>query len=171
MLEHSTTIRDVSRALPALMPADPDLAAVQVSAELLDAHARESRHHYDDIFPVIDRAGHTLAGAINKLGPAESPDPDGEGVAALEQTEIYLKHRREQLLHLRDAFMKIGASPSHEVFEALDRLDDLYMWIVATMQDVRWDVLIFEGVEAKAASPEERSCASSAEWLASLRKG
>lgn len=167
MLEHSTTIRDVSRALPALVPADPDFA-VPVSAELLDAHTKALRHHYDDLFPVVDRAGHTLAGAIKQLGPGESPDPDGEGASALEQTETYFKHRREQLLHLHDAFVEIGASPSHEIFEALDRLDNLYMWIVATMQDIRWDVLIFEGLKARAASREERSFASSAEWLASL---
>ena len=167
MPKHSTTIRDVSRALPALVPSDPVLA-VPLSADRLDAHAEELHHHYDDLFPVVDRAGHTLAGAIKKLDPGESPDPDGEGVAALEQTEAYFKRRREQVLHLRDAFVEIGASPSHEIFEALDRLDNLYMWIVATMQDVRWDVLIFEGLKAKAASPDERSFTSSAEWLAFL---
>ena len=170
MLEHSKTIRDVSRALPALVPSDPDLA-VPLSADRLDAHAEELHHHYDDLFPVVDRAGHTLTEAIKKLDPGESPDPDGEGVAALEQTETYFKHRRERLLHLREAFVETGALPSHEISEALDRLDNLYMWIVATMQDVRWDVLILEGRKAKAASPEERSCASSAEWLASLREG
>jgi len=126
MLEHSTTIREVSRALPALAPAGPDFA-VPVSAELLDACTMGLRHHYDDLFPVIDRAGQTLVGAIKKLDPGESPDPDGEGVAALEQTETYFKHRREQLMHLRDALVEVGASPSHEVFEALDRLDNLYM--------------------------------------------
>ena len=167
MLEHSTTIRDVSRALPALVPADPDFA-LPVPTDLLDVHTKELRHHYDDLFPVIDRAGHTLAEAVKKLEPGKSPDPDGEGVAALEQTETYFKHRRKQLLHLREAFVETAASPSHEIFEALDRLDDLYMWIVATMQDVRWDVLIFEGLKAKAASPEVRSFTSSAEWLASL---
>jgi len=76
---------------------------VPVSAELLDACKMGLRHHYDDLFPVIDRAGQTLAGAIKKLDPGESPDPDGEGVAALEQTETYFKHRREQLMHLRGA--------------------------------------------------------------------
>ena len=167
MLEHSKTIRDVSRALPALVPADPDFA-VPVSAELLDAHTKALRHHYDDLFPVVDRAGHTLTEAIKKLDPGQSPDPDGEGVAALEQTETCFKHRREQLRHLRDAFVETGASPSHEVFKALDRIDNLYMWIVATMQDVRWDVLILEGLKAKAASTQERSFSSSAEWLASL---
>ena len=64
----------------------------------------------------------------------ESADPDGEGVRALEQAEAYFKDRREELLDLRDAFASVGASPSHEVFEAVDRLDSLYLWIVATMQ-------------------------------------
>ena len=169
MLKHSKTIRDVSRALPALVPSAPDLA-VPLSADRLDAHTKELRHHYDDLFPVIDRAGQTLAGAIKKLHPGESPDRDGEGVAALEQTETYFKRRRERLLHSRDAFVEIGASRSHKIFEALDRLDDLYMWIVATMQDVRWDVLIFEGVKAKAASPGDHSFTSSTEWLAALRE-
>ncbi len=167
MLKHSTTIRDVSRALPTLVPSDPGLA-VPLSADRLDAHTKELRHHYDDLFPVIDRAGHTLAGAIKMLDPGESPDPGGEGVAALEQSEAYFKHRREQLLHLRNAFVEIGASPSHEIFEALDRLDELYMWIVVTMQEARWDVLIFKGLKAGAASPRERSFTSSAAWLASL---
>ncbi len=169
MLEHSTTIRDVSRALPALVPAEPDLG-VPLSSELLDAHTKGLRHHYDDLLPVIDRAGRTLAETIEKLDPEESPDPDGEGVAALERTENYFKRRREQLLHLHDAIVKIGAPPSHEVFEALDRLDNLYMWIGATMQDVRWSVLFAEGVRAQAESPERRLCTSSTEWLASLRE-
>ena len=44
------------------------------------------------------------------------------------------------------------------------------MWIVATMQEVRWSVLIFEGVKDKARSPEGRSFTSSSEWLASLHE-
>lgn len=169
MLEHSNTIRDVSRALPALLPADPDLAA-PTSAELLDAHTKGLHQHYHDLFPVIDRAGHTLAEAINKLDPGESADPNGEGVAALEQTETYFKHRREQLLQWHDAFAQMGASPSHGVFAALDRLDNLYVWIVATLQEVRWAILLAEGVMARAESSGTRLHTSSAEWLACLRE-
>lgn len=163
----SKTIRDVSRALPALVPADPELA-VPVSAELLDAHTKGLRRHYDELFPVIDRAGHTLAEAIERLDPEESPDPDEEGAAALEQAEVYLKHRLERLGHLRAACAEAGAPPSHSVFEALDRLDDLYTWIIATMQEVRWAVLISEGLRDKAESPKGRSFTSSVDWLASL---
>lgn len=169
MLEHSKTIRDVSRALPALVPADPE-PAVSVSAELLDAHTKGLRRHYDEFFPIIDRAGHTLAEAIERLDPEESPDPYGEGAAALEQAEVYVKLRLERLRHSRDAFVEVGTSPSHAIFEALHRLDDLYTWIIATMQEVRWAVLISEGLRDKAESPERRFFTSSAEWLASLRE-
>ena len=163
MLTRSETIRDVSRALPALV-SDPDLDVPAVSAELLDVHTTGLRQRYDNLLPVIDRAGNTLAQAIEKL------DPEGEGARALESGEAYFKHRREELRHLRDAFVEVGASPSHEVFGALDRLDNLYMWIIATMQEVRWSVLIFEGVQDKARSPEGRSFTSSSEWLASLHE-
>ena len=79
MLAHSNTIRDVSRALPALAAA-PDLE-VAVSAELLDAHAKGLREWYDSLLPVIDRAGNTLAEAMKTHDSEESADPDGEGRA------------------------------------------------------------------------------------------
>lgn len=168
MLAHFTTIRDVSRALPALI-SDPDLD-VPVSTELLDAHTRGLRQRYDSFLPVIDRAGKTLAAAIQKFGPEERADPEGEGARALEQAEAYFKDRRKDLLHLRNPFVEAGASPAHDVFDALERLDNLYGWIVATMQEVRWSVLISDGVKDKAESPERRSFATSREWLASLRE-
>ena len=166
MLAHSNTIRDVGRALPALAAA-PDLE-VTVSAELLDARAKGLREWYDSLLPVIDRAGNTLAEAMKTHDSEESADPDGEGVRALEQAEAYFKDRREELLHLRDAFVGVGASPSHEVFEAVDRLDNLYMWIVATMQEVRWSVLILDGVKDGAEAQERRTITSPSEWVASL---
>ena len=168
MLEHSKTIRDVSRALPALV-AGPDIKAA-ASAELLEAQALGLRQQYDNLLPVIDRAGNTLTEAMKKLDPEQSPDPDGESAAALQQAEVYLKRRQEQLGHSRDALVEAGASPSHEVFEILDRLDSLYTWIVSTMQEVRWAVLIFEGLKSRVEFPERRSFTSSAEWLASLRE-
>ena len=167
MLEHSKTIRDVSRALPALV-AGPDIKAA--SAELLGAHALGLRQRYDNLLPVIDRAGNTLTEAMKKLDPERSADPREEGSAALEQAEVYFKHCQERLGHSRDGFVEVGASASHEVFEVLDRLDSLYTWIVGTMQEVRWAVLIFEGLKSNGEFPERRSFTSSAEWLASLRE-
>ena len=77
MLAHAATIRDFSRALPTLV-SDPDLDA-PVLAELLDAHAAGLRLRYDNLLPVIDRAGNALAEATRELGPEERADPEGEG--------------------------------------------------------------------------------------------
>ena len=166
MLAHLNTIRDVSRALPALV-SGPDLKAPD-SAELLDAHAAALRELYDDFRPVIDRAGDALTEAVKNHKPNEIADPEGEGASALEQSEAYFKHRREELGRLRQAFVGAGASPSHDVFDSLERLDNLYLWIVAAMQEVRWSLLVFDGLRDSADSPPRRAFTSSAEWLASL---
>ena len=166
MLAHSKTIRDVSRALPALV-SDPDLD-VPIYADLLDAYATGLNERFNTLMPVIDRAGSTLAEAVKAHDPDENADPEGEGVLALEQAELHFKHRREELLRLRDAFADVGASPSHKVFDAVDRLDNLYVWIVGTMQQVRWSMMIFDGVNDAAKSPEARTYTSASEWLASF---
>ena len=121
----------------------------------------------------IAQATRSLGGDQEARSRGEPPTPTATGVAALEQTETYFKRRRERLLHLRDAFVKIGASPSHEIFEALDRLDDLYMWIsLRRCRTYVGDVLILEGRQGQGRIPQRSGPApSSAEWLASLRKG
>lgn len=166
MLAQSNTIRDVSRALPALVSGS-DLG-MPVSAELLDAHAQGLRERYDSLLPVIDRAGSVLSEAMKMRDPESPADPDGEGVRAMEKGESYFKHRLEELQQLRDAFTELRASPSHDVFRELDCLEQLYAWIVAIMQEVRWSVLIGDGVKDRADSPDPRTFTSSSEWLASL---
>ena len=166
MLAESKTIRDIGRALPVLV-SGPDLG-VPVSADLLDAHATALREQYDSLFRVLDRAGNTLAEAIKTRDPEETADPDGEGARAMERAEAYFKDRREKLRQLRDAFVEVGASSSHDVFDALDHLDNLYLWTVATMQEVRWSVLIADGVSDRADASAGHAFASASAWLASL---
>lgn len=164
MLAQSNIVRDVGRALPALV-SGPDLG-VPVSVELLDAHATALREQYDSLLPVIDRAGDALLRAMKSYDPADAADPEGEGARALEETEAYFKSRRDELGRLRRAFVETGASSSHDVFASLDRLDNLYMWIVAVMQEVRWSVLILDGVRDGADSPGRRTFGTSSEWVA-----
>ena len=169
MLAQPNTTRDVSRALPALV-SGPDLG-VPISADLLDARAKGLRERYESLHPVIDRAGSVLAEAMELHDPTSPADPDGEGVRAMEQGERYFKRRLDELQQLRDAFVELRASPSHDVFRELDRLEHLYAWTVATMQEVRWFVLIGDGVRDRADSPDPRAFTSASEWLASLRDG
>lgn len=166
MLAPTNTIRDVSRALPALA-SGPEIE-VPVSTALLDAVATDLRERHASLHPVIDRAGEALADAMKRHDPKETADPEGEGAGALEQAEAYFKDCRAELQHLRQACVELGASPSHGVFDALRHLDDLYVSIIATMQEVRWSVLIFDGVSDGAGSPARRTFATASEWLASL---
>ena len=165
MLARTNIVRDVGRALPALV-SGPDLG-VPFSRELLDAHATALREWYDGLLPVIDRAGDTLLKAMENHDAEDAADPEGEGARALEETEAYFKHRRDELGRLRRAFVETGASSSHDVFASLDRLDNLYMWIVAVMREVRWSVLIMDGVRDGADFPDRRTFGTS--WSGSRR--
>ena len=163
-------IRDVGRALPWLVAeprSEPIPAGVSLRerTELLDAHAEGLRSRYDTLYPVIDRGGHKLAAAFEELDPASIVDPEGEGAEALEKAEAYFHAQRGDLRSLRETLIDAGAPPDHSVFEALDRLDGLYAWIVATMQEVRWTVLIADGRRALAS---ERRFTSGSALVAAL---
>ena len=163
-------IRDVGRALPWLVAepqSEPIPAGVSLSerTDLLDAHAEGLRLRHDTLHPVIDRAGHKLAAAFQELDPAEITDPEGEGTEALEKAEAYFHAQRGDLSRFREALIEGGAPPDHDVFEALDRLDGLYAWIGAGMQEVRWTVLVADGVRTP---PGERTFTSGAALVAAL---
>jgi len=68
-------------------------------------------------------------------------------------------------IRFRDALIDAGAPPDHDVFDALDRLDGLYAWIVAGMLEVRWAVLVADGVRTP---PSERTFTSGASLVAAL---
>lgn len=163
-------IRDVGRALPWLVEepqTEPIPAGVSLRErkEFLDAHAEGLRLRHDTLYPVIDRAGQKLAAAFEELDPAEVTDPEGEGAEALEKAEAYFHAQRGDLSDFREALVGAGAPSDHDVFEALDRLDGLYAWIVAGMQEVRWTVLVADGVRTP---PGERTFTSGASLVAAL---
>ena len=163
-------IRDVGRALPWLVAEPrsepiPTGVSLRERTELLDAHAEGLRSRYDTLYPVINRGGHKLATAFKEPDPVSIVDPEGEGAEALERAEAYFHAQRGDLSDFREALVDAGAPPDPGVFEALDRLDGLYAWIVATMQEVRWSVLIADG---RRAPPSERRFTSGASLVAAL---
>ena len=166
-------LRDVGRALPWLVAEPqsepiPTGVSLKERTELLDAHAEGLRSRYDTLHPVIDRGGHKLAAALaafNELDPASIVDPEGEGAEALEKAEARFHAQRGDLSDFREALVDAGAPPGHGVFEALDGLDGLHAWIVATMQEVWWTVLVADGRRAPAS---ERRFTSGASLVAAL---
>ena len=167
---NSEIIRDVGRALPWLAsepgpePIRSGASAAKRSA-LLKAHAKGLRDRYDSLYPVIDRAGQKLAAAFEEMDPAEILDPEGEGTEALEGAEAHFHAERGELDQVRNALVDFGAPEDHDVFEALDRLDGLYAGIVASMQEIRWAVLIADGVRTP---PSARTFTSGADLVAAL---
>ena len=123
-------IRDVSRVLPWLVsepPTEPvpaDLSAVERTRLLAD-YAQGFRGRYDSLYPVVDRAGRKLLAESEELNPAEFADPEGEGAAALEAAESHFSAERADLVRFRDTLVETCAPSTHEVFDALDRLDGL----------------------------------------------
>ena len=163
-------IRDVGRALPWLVAEPrsepiPTGVSLREQTELPDAHAEGLRSRYDILYPVINRGGHRLAAAFKELDSASIVDPEGEGVEALEQAEAYFPAQLGDLSDFREALVHAGARPDHGVFEALHRLNGLYAWIIATMQEARWPVLISDGGRAP---PSDRWFTSGASMVAAL---
>ena len=163
-------IRDVGRALPWLASEPrpeplPTGVSLERRMELLDVHAEGFRSRYDSLHPVIDRAARKLTAAFKELKPGAIADPEGEGAEALEKAEAYFHAQRDDLGRWRDTLTDAGAPTEHAVFGELDRLDGLYAWIVATMQEVRWTVLIVDGDRPP---PDARSFTSGAALVTAL---
>ena len=166
----SEMIRDVSRALPWLA-AEPEHEPVPTGVpladrtDILDVHTEDLRRRYDYLYPVIDRAGHKLAAAFEELDSGSIADPEGKGTEALEKAEAHFDSRRVDLRLMRKALVEAGAPHKHNVFQELDRLDELYTWLIATMQEVRWTVLVADG---RLAPPSEQKFTSGSALVAAL---
>lgn len=151
------TIRDVGRVLPWLASEPrpeplPTGLPTEKRAELLEVHAEALRNLHAELYPVFDRTcqklSAELSATVDGLGPNEILDPEGQGRQALEDAEAHFIAQGEELQCLRDALIDAGAPSDHDVFKALERLAGLYGWIVATMQELRWAVLIADGLRA-----------------------
>ena len=158
-------VRDVGRTLPWLAserqpdPVPADLPA-EKRAELFKIHAEALRYRHGVLYAVIDRAGKKLAATLGAAEPGEILDPEGEGCEALEKADACFKTQRDELGQLREGLIGAGAPFGHDVFEALDRLDGRYSSIIATTQEVRWGLLIADGLKEPGSAPTYTSGAA-----------
>ena len=171
------TIRDVERVLRWLASETggraPDVLRPEIltraSADrrraLIDAYAEGLRLRYDAVYPAIHRVGDKLAAELEAKDSTGITDPDGEGAAALEAAEAYFRSEQAELDSLRGILADAGTKSGHRVFEAVDRLDELFAWIIGCMQEVRWLLLIAEGVRAPTTG---RAVKSGAAFVAAL---
>ena len=105
---------------------------------------------------------------MSLLPAGREMDPDDAAVPALEQSEEYLRKEREGLRVTLEVLQKNGGPEAFgtEVFEELARLDKLFENLVASLQELRWTILIHDGEHAP--SPGG-TCTNGTGFMASLR--
>ena len=125
------------------------------------------REQYNTQAALIATYPDRLLKAAKNFPPGQEMDPDDVGVPALEKGEAYFINERKELRDIRDALQRSGGANVHgtEVFEELDRLDELFKSFVTLFQEIRWLILINDG---SVPPSKEGIYASGEEFMASL---
>ena len=125
------------------------------------------RERYNAQVAIIDTFHDRLLKAAKDFPPGQEMDPDDVGVPALEKGEAYFIEERKALRDIRDALQRSGGAKVHgtEVFEELERLDELLKSLVTLFQEIRWLILINDG---SVPPSKDGIYASGAEFMASL---
>ena len=125
------------------------------------------RERYNAQAAIIATFPDRLLKAAKDFPPGQEMDPDDVGVPALEKGEKYFINERKALRDIRDVLQQSGGANAHgaEVFEELERLDELFKSLVTLFQEIRWLILINDG---SVPPDKEGIYASGAEFMASL---
>ena len=143
---------------------DIDKDKVQGAIERLTA-GFHNRH--DAIVNVCIAFEERLQKAVEDFPLGSEMDPDDIAVPELEKSEEYFRKEREELRDIRDALQRTGGTEAYgaEVFAALGGLDELFEYLVASFQELRWTIMIHDGALAPSTGG---TCASGAEFMASI---
>ncbi len=125
------------------------------------------RKRHDAVADVCTAFQGRLQKAAEDFPPGREMDPDDIAVPELEKSEEYFRKEREELRDVRDDLQRTGGAEAYgaEVFAELERLDMLFKYLVASLQELRWIIMVHDGALAPSTS---RTCASGAEFMASL---
>ncbi len=110
-------------------------------------------------------ASERLLEIVKATAPVELSDPEGQGTDLLETAESFLNDVLGELNVARDRLRKAGIRDqfADDLFREFDRLCDLNAKLIASMQDIRWAVLIADGLKEPVG---DRVFQSGKEWLA-----
>ena len=125
------------------------------------------RNRHDAVVDVCTAFQERLQKAAENFPPGREMDPDDIAVPELEKSEEYFRKERKDLSDVRDALQRTGGVEAYgaEVFAALERLDKLFEYLVASLQELRWAIMIHDGVLAPSTGG---TCASGSEFMASM---
>ena len=166
-------VRDVTGALVwgALPLEQPEVlrenTLVNLNKRVIQALTDSFRERYDAQAAIIATFQDRLLKAAKDFPPDQEMDPDDIGVPALEKGEAYFINERKELRDIRDALQQSGGKKTHgtEVFEELERLDELFKSLITLFQEIRWLILINDG---SVPPSKEGIYASGARFMASL---
>lgn len=176
---NSDAIRNVGQVLPWLdrLPDQPDVTRFTPGdfAETWDRETREAvavlerhlRKRHDSVNGAFSAMTDKLRAEVESAVPGTVLDPEGSGVQALEEAEKYFRAECDELREIRKALDGSGVRSAYgaSVFDELERLDRLFFGIVQWCQEIRWLVMIHDGV----ASPVTgKTYKSGAELVSSL---
>ena len=154
----------LSRDWLADLLANQDKDKLQGAIKVLTESFRE-RH--DAVATVCSTFQERLQKAAEDFPPGREMDPDDIAVPELEKSEEYFRKEREELHDVRDALQRTGGAEVYgtEVFADLERLDKLFEYLIASLQELRWAIMIHDGALAPSTGG---TCASGSEFMASL---
>ncbi len=141
-------------------PVNPTKHAIRVLADSF------SKRH-DAIVAVFSSHFQDLQKEVENFQPGREIDPDDIAVPELEKSEAYFRGEREELRAIRNALQRTGGTQAHgaEVFAALKRLDELFEELTAQLQELRWLIMVNDGLLAPRTKGQ---CTSGAEFIAAL---
>ncbi len=172
-------IRNVGQVLPwlAQLPGQPDreqFATVNLERSSDDetrivvaALERNLRERHDSVHAAISAMTDKLRIEVESAVPGTVMDPDGTGVQALEEAEEYFRIECGELREIERALDGSGVRSAcgASVFDELDRLATLFFGIVQWCQEIRWLVMIHDGVASPVTGKTHQS---GAELVSSL---
>ena len=146
------------------LPKNQNRGELQSAIKVL---AENFRKRHDAVVDVCTAFQERLQKAAEDFPPGREMDPDDIAVPELEKSEEYFRKEREALRDVLDALQRTGGSEAYgvEVFAALERLDKLFEYLVASLQELRWAIMIHDGALAPSTGG---TCASGSEFMASM---
>lgn len=129
------------------LPRNQNRGELQSAIKVLTENFRK-RH--DAVVNVCTAFQDRLQKAAENFPPGREMDPDDIAVPELERSEEYFRKERKELRDVRDALQRTEGIEAYgaEVFAALERLDKLFEYLVASLQELRWAIMIHDGALA-----------------------
>ena len=141
------------------LPKNQNRGELQSAIKILTENFRK-RH--DAVVDVCTTFQERLQKAAEDFPPGREMDPDDIAVPELERSEEYFRKERKELRDVRDALQRTGGVEAYgaEVFAALERLDKLFEYLIASLQELRWAIMIHDGALAPSTGGTWSNCGS-----------